>query len=805
MRKLSIAFMILTMFVGVGFFIYPDVASWWNGREQAGLVDTYQRNVEALQQEQIDAHIQHARNFNEALTTINISDPFADADTLSEDYLNTLNVGGIMATIEIPSIGVNLPVRHGTSHYVLDRGAGHLAGTSFPIGGIGTHAVITAHSGLPNARMFSPLLDERFGVDDYFFINVMGIQLMYRVIQLEEVYPEEVDRIYLTPGEDLVTLITCTPFAINTHRLLVRGTRVHVEDVAVAIAAIEPVISTIEANWRLAAAVAGFGVFLLVFVVYQIVKNTRSKWRKKGEVVLVPVIATPDYNDDPYISIPATYQVAQQATLQQGSLQQAQNQARQQMPQIAQLVNQSINQSGMMPSRVTQNMDLYERVTPMERSAAKRRKSTGRGRQLAMACVAILMLLGGAAVILFPQVQRIQSDRQHESLISDWQESLDESRHFIQRRWLEQRTAFESTLRSLPIMYINGGQLVTYDHMDICYWTGEITDTVYVPIGPLSFEYGNQLYVGPNGYLTLGGQPLGNPQINNGYLTIGDLFVATNGTAVNGGLSPYQPPGQDEPIAGLYVSNDGSFYINFGGGVYLGTNGGNVSMLNIAQGPSGGVYIGGIPIEDLVAEEFPFYDFDLDFIFNFDLNQDPLYWLNNAMHNHNEVLYENEQQGLTSLEATEEVDFSVTELAGFTEEMLGFVEIPLINIRIPIFAGSSEANMIRGAAHMTHTSLPVGGENTNSVITAHRGLTRARMFRDLDQLKNTNEIIYITNPYQTLRYQVFHHQIVPATIAFDERDAIMIAQGRDMITLLTCHPYRINNERLLIFAERVPD
>jgi len=753
------------MLVGVGFFIYPDVASWWNGRIQSGIIDTYQAEVANIQEDLIDAALQRAIDFNESITAININDPFAEIDALPEEYMSTLNVSGIMATVEIPVINVSMPIRHGTSSHVLDIGAGHLAGTSFPVGGPGTHSVITAHSGLSNARMFTDLLDERFGYGELFFINVLGQRLAYEVIQFDVVEPHEVDLLTLYYGEDFVTLITCTPLTINSHRLLVRGTRVpYVQDMALAI---EPVISVVEANWRLATAMGAFLGFVVIFALYQTVRIVRTRWKKRlVSTTVTNITVDDDEEEDDYVSIPGAPKVNRKG------------------------------ESVQTVQRVSHTY-VYERVTPLEvleRANAPRRSSHRFVRRYVMIGLALCIMLGGAGVLLYPQVRRVVTDRAAQAYIRDWEDSLDDSRHYIQRRWINMRAAFLTTVSDLPVGYVNGGQIMHHTVPGNYYYGEE--DRVYVTIGNLTFENVSQLAVNTDGYLTLGGVPLG----ENGNLTVGDLFIATNGALVSGNIQPHPEE------VGLYIDNNGYLYINIGGGIFITNNGGNVSLSNLSIGPSGGLYIGDAPINEVITQGFDYdEDFDLDFIFNFCLETDPMYWLTNQMGNYNYDLHEDEQSQLTSLESTEEVDFSVQELAGFTEEMLGIIEIPDINVRLPIFAGSNHFNLLRGAGHMTQTSLPVGGINTNSVITAHRGLTIARMFCDLDQLKNTDAIIYIRNPYQTLRYQVFGYTIIPDRLAFEERGYIMVQEGRDMITLLTCHPFRVNNQRLLIFAERVPD
>ena len=156
MRTLSTILFVLLLIAGVGFFIYPEVASWWNNRYHVGLGDTYRVDIAQMRQEQLDAQLQRALDFNAALTEVNVlEDPDSDVDVvLPEDYFEILNIRGIIGMIEVPVVNIYLPIRHGTSTHTLDRGAGHMAGTHFPVGGYGTHSVITAHSGFANSRLF---------------------------------------------------------------------------------------------------------------------------------------------------------------------------------------------------------------------------------------------------------------------------------------------------------------------------------------------------------------------------------------------------------------------------------------------------------------------------------------------------------------------------------------------------------------------------------------------------------------------------------------------------------------------------
>ena len=176
--------------------------------------------------------LQAARAYNETLQGVEVRDAFTDAqereDAVYEGLLD-VNGDGIMGVIEIPKIGVRLPIYHGTGSYGLERGVGHMEGTSLPVGGEGAHCGLSGHRGLPSARLFTDLDQMERG--DLFFINVLGELLVYQVDQVNVVLPHELEYMAAVEGEDLVTLVTCTPYGVNTHRLLVRGRRTALEDV----------------------------------------------------------------------------------------------------------------------------------------------------------------------------------------------------------------------------------------------------------------------------------------------------------------------------------------------------------------------------------------------------------------------------------------------------------------------------------------------------------------------------------------------------------------------------------------------
>jgi len=217
------------MFIlGFAIFFYPTYGNWRITNTHVALLEQYEEETAALYEYQIEEMIQRAEEINEHLSQLEPEQPFVIGTLadLPEDYAEILNLNEIMGHLEIPVIDVNLPIFHTTHPDVLARGVGHLEGTSFPVGGEGTHAVLTTHSALPTARLFSDL-EDNVGYGDLFFVTVLGRRLAYEVDQILIVYPHEIESLRIFPEEDFITLITCTPRTVNTHRLLVRGRRIH--------------------------------------------------------------------------------------------------------------------------------------------------------------------------------------------------------------------------------------------------------------------------------------------------------------------------------------------------------------------------------------------------------------------------------------------------------------------------------------------------------------------------------------------------------------------------------------------------
>ncbi|MCL2572483.1 MAG: class C sortase [Defluviitaleaceae bacterium] len=219
---------VVMLLLAVGILIYPVFGNWLSRNTQAELLSQYEVDMATLADYEIEEMLRRADEVNAVLSELPEDEAFmlAHMADISDDYTEIINVAGMMGQLEIPVIDLLLPIFHTTNADVLEIGVGHLEGTSFPVGGEGTHAALTAHSGLATARLFSDL-EGNIDIGDLFFINILNRRLAYEVDQILIVYPHEVESLRVVPGEDFVTLITCTPYAINTHRLLVRGRRVH--------------------------------------------------------------------------------------------------------------------------------------------------------------------------------------------------------------------------------------------------------------------------------------------------------------------------------------------------------------------------------------------------------------------------------------------------------------------------------------------------------------------------------------------------------------------------------------------------
>ncbi len=225
-------FVVIAGLLGLGIFMYPSTAAWWSAYDQSKAIDAYSQAVRADAPPGNLVALARAHEYNDELSAGGITigseanvPTLEDKDDTRLDYWDLLRTpGGTMARLKIPSIKVDLPVYHGTSDKVLDKGVGHLEGTSLPVGGEDTHSVLTAHTGLATATLFNDLNKVKLG--ETFTIEVFGEVLTYQVTETQTVLPDQTEAIQLETGADLVTLVTCTPLGVNTHRYLVTGQRI---------------------------------------------------------------------------------------------------------------------------------------------------------------------------------------------------------------------------------------------------------------------------------------------------------------------------------------------------------------------------------------------------------------------------------------------------------------------------------------------------------------------------------------------------------------------------------------------------
>lgn len=223
-KNMAVTIMLFVMLLlGFAIMLYPIYSDILNRRENEQALTVYDRNVNALDNTQYKEILRQAHEYNKRLASLPNGLYYPDP---AGDYDNTLKIGGtdIMGYITIDKINVHLPIYHGTSDEVLAVGAGHLKGSSMPVGGESTHAVITSHRGLPSARLFTDL--DQLVIGDRFTVTVLGETLTYEVDKIEIILPTDWEHFEIVDGEDLVTLFTCTPYAVNSHRLIVRGHRV---------------------------------------------------------------------------------------------------------------------------------------------------------------------------------------------------------------------------------------------------------------------------------------------------------------------------------------------------------------------------------------------------------------------------------------------------------------------------------------------------------------------------------------------------------------------------------------------------
>lgn len=273
--------------LAVGLTLYPIVSNYVNEKYASQIHTAYQEVIEQTD----DSDLRKAKDLADAYNRTLIpgaSDAYSQdhLQTASQDYASQLDMAGngIMGYVEIPKISVNLPIYHGTENASLERGIGHLLGSSLPVGGESTHSILSGHSGMASQKMFTDL--EQLASGDVFFLHVLKETLAYQVVEIHTVLPYDTSLLGIVPGEDLCTLITCTPYGVNTHRLLVRGTRIPYEEAAVL--AEEMTDQTSGSTWEqkylqgiLWGVIAALGLGLLTFAGVRISR----KFRKGGKYV----------------------------------------------------------------------------------------------------------------------------------------------------------------------------------------------------------------------------------------------------------------------------------------------------------------------------------------------------------------------------------------------------------------------------------------------------------------------------------------------------------------------------------------
>ena len=257
--------------VALGLLLYPLVGELLSEKYHSSVETTYTAAIEDTDNAELTAQRQAAQQYNAMLANATISEGGASAPPLA--YAEQLTVGGVMAYVDIPKINVYLPVQHGTGAETLEKSVGHVVGTSLPVGGSSTHAVLSAHSGMASSKLFSDI--DQLTEGDTFYIHVLGDTLAYKVDAIHTVLPTDTSLLQIEDGKDYVTLVTCTPFGVNTHRLLVRGQRVpYVPEQEAPAAAEKPVASSWTQHYLIGLGV-GLGAMAVIGGAYCLVRRVR--------------------------------------------------------------------------------------------------------------------------------------------------------------------------------------------------------------------------------------------------------------------------------------------------------------------------------------------------------------------------------------------------------------------------------------------------------------------------------------------------------------------------------------------------
>lgn len=275
-RYIGDIFRILVLIIALSVLLYPTVSNYLYEKNGARVISSYDENAVRLSESEKKEMLEAARQYNgELLGNLELLDPFSplkkEVDARYQSLLST-NEAGMMGYIRIPKIDVELPIYHGTEETVLQSGVGHFEGTSLPVGGESTHAVLTGHRGLPSKLLFTDM--DELVEGDIFYIKILGETLAYQVDQILTVLPEDTKALTIAPGKDYATLVTCTPYAVNTHRLLVRGMRIPYEEAVLQVPD-EKITPTIPFQVKLL--LLAIGILILIFICYGIWRKIKKK------------------------------------------------------------------------------------------------------------------------------------------------------------------------------------------------------------------------------------------------------------------------------------------------------------------------------------------------------------------------------------------------------------------------------------------------------------------------------------------------------------------------------------------------
>lgn len=266
-RHWSTIILIFIFILGISLLLYPVVSDYWNSFHQTRAISSYMEAVSEIDEATYDKLWKNAKNYNKELAKHGMNWKLSDEEIKEYESMLSLTENGIMGYVDIPSIDVQLPIYHGTSASVLQKGVGHIEGSSLPVGGESTHTLISGHRGLPTAKLFSNL--DKLVEGDIFHLSVLDTTLTYEVDKILTVEPEDLSSLTIEEGKDYCTLITCTPYGVNTHRLLVRGHRIK-NDTDIRVAADAMQIDTIIV-------VSVVAVPLLLLLLIALLVTTRRK------------------------------------------------------------------------------------------------------------------------------------------------------------------------------------------------------------------------------------------------------------------------------------------------------------------------------------------------------------------------------------------------------------------------------------------------------------------------------------------------------------------------------------------------